>query len=191
MGKTSDSAKKGFGREIGKNAADYLSNKLLGDTWSTPHRVAVSVQKEQIRARTQEHETAALKAKLEYEKEKDFDLKLDSISGILFNTDKNDITNIISKVISTASFTLSKDGNEEKNLPIIKACVEKAEEGIFRLRGINAIDDADFYQKRLELFKDDVKIKERKDKRSNLTLILIIILGFGLMFGGYLLSKHR
>jgi len=191
MGKTSDSAKKGFGRELGKNTADYLSNKILGDKWSTPHRVAVSVQKEQIRAKAQEHETDVKEAQLEYEKEKDFDKKLESINGIEFTTDKNEISNILSKVISIASSTFSKDGYEKVTLPIIKACIEKAEEGIFRLKSINEITDAEFYQKRLEQFKEDIKGKKRKDKWTTIIMIMFVFILLGLMLLIAHFSKHN
>ena len=44
MGKATDS----FKREIGKNTGKWVSNKIFGDGHSTPHRVSVKVQKEQI-----------------------------------------------------------------------------------------------------------------------------------------------
>lgn len=191
MGKTSDSAKKGFGRELGKNSADYLSNKIFGDKWSTPHRVAVSVQKEQIRAKAQEREAAALEAQLEYEKEKDFDKKLESINGIVFTTDKNEITNILSKVISIATSTFSKDGYEKETQPIIKACIEKAEEGIYRLKSISEVLDADFYQKRLEIFNEDIKSKKLKDKRTTIGMLILIFVGLGFILLMAFVAKHN
>jgi hypothetical protein len=55
MGKGTDS----FKRELGKNTGKWLSNKVFGDGHSTPYRVSVKVQKEQIES---DFKKAALKA---------------------------------------------------------------------------------------------------------------------------------
>ena len=32
---------KSFSRELGKNSGKWVSNKLFGDSWSTPHRIVI------------------------------------------------------------------------------------------------------------------------------------------------------
>lgn len=44
MGKGTDS----FKRELGKNTGKWVSNKVFGDGHSTPHRVSVKVQQQQL-----------------------------------------------------------------------------------------------------------------------------------------------
>lgn len=188
MGKTSDSAKKSFGREIGKNAADYVSNKILGDKYAKPSRVAISVQKEQIKAEAQERQATVLEAQLEYQKEKDFDTKLQSINQLVFSSEKNEITNILSLVISLATSTIAKDDNNEQ--PIIEACVTKAEEGIYRLKCLNENIDADFYNQKLEKIKGTILQNKKKATQTTIGLIIFVIAMISIIFLIAFFKKH-
>ncbi len=158
MGKTSDSAKQSFGRELGKNAGKYISNKIFGDEWSTPYRIAVKKQK----AETSLHE---------HEQEREI---LASIPDIVFPTDKIEITNILSKLISIAStsVSLNKQSSDVTAQTIIKICIDKIEEGIYRLNSIEATYDAEFYQKKL----DNLQVEIKKNKRNQWIPIVVGII---------------
>ena len=163
MGKTSDSAKRAFGRELGKNAGKYVSNKIFGDEWSTPYRIAVKQQK----AETSLHE---------HEQEREI---LASIPDIIFSTDKIEITNVLSKLMSIASTSISldKQSSDETAQTITKISIDKIEEGIHRLNSIEATYDAEFYQKKLDNLQVDVK-KNKRNKWIPLVvgIILLIVL---------------
>lgn len=181
-------AKSSFGRELGKNAAKYVSNKLFGDKWSTPHRVSVTVQKEEIRAALKREEQAQnaalaeaelrhaeqkLNTEVQREREKEHAQRLQDIHATTFGSSKTDAENAIGKLLSIASAeSATEDAGsiwpDAKVQAILMACLEKVEEGIFRLRQNGHNLEAGFYSEKL----NRLRVAAAKRRRRALPLII-------------------
>ncbi|MCE9539408.1 MAG: hypothetical protein K8R85_09340 [Bacteroidetes bacterium] len=185
--------KESFGKELGKNSAKFVSNKLFGKKWSTPNSLELTIKKEE--AKTKQLQQEQEYEKFEYEKKKDLDAKLAAIQELVFTTDKNEITNIIGKVIATATAAFSKisysNEDNEHQKAIIKSCIEKTEEGIYRLKSINENYDADFYQKRLDQFKAEMLNKEQGKKKTTRIIVYTLLSAVVLFFLLAYINKYR
>jgi hypothetical protein len=194
---------KSFSRELGKNTGKVISNAVFGDKWSTPYRSAngknsASVKAAEIRAQQQktqaeaqreiaeiEYKTQMEKIKLEqkFEQQKNEDRVIEDIISANFNTDKDEIFQILSDLMSLS------ESSDSKNIQ--KAAIEKINAGIFKLQQIGAIEEANYFKQK---FKDKSDVRDKKllhlndqiHKFKNLSMI-----GFGVFVLGFLLRLWK
>lgn len=144
-----------LGRELGKNTGKFVSNKVFGDKWSTPYRVSATAEvakakltQAKIEAET---ESARIREQERIELEKiDRDILL-RISKIQFNSDKNKIHLVLTEMCSLLE--------SYQDTKIKKAAKAKIRDGIFKLNQINAHAEHSYFQKILEGYEKQVKLR--------------------------------
>lgn len=149
-----------LGRELGKNTGKFVSNKVFGDSWSTPYRVSATVQKEKLKMRQikVEAEAAKIQAEAEYDSlrlKQRFELEqnerdlLFKISKIVFTREKDEIYDVLTEVNSIF------EGYQSSK--VRKAAKAKILDGIFILKQINAVEESNYFQMKINNY--DKKIK--------------------------------
>ena len=174
MGKGTDS----FKRELGKNTGKWVSNKIFGDGHSTPHRVSIKVQKQQLENDLRKAELKAEKQQRRSENRKELFSKgkefLSDIDGdkdeiLSANSQRNEIiaTSIPSKkeeIMDFANFLLSiiklngwRSGENEKHINSLSdACLTKLEQCEIKLKSINNLNEASYIESEIK------KLKKKK-----------------------------
>lgn len=193
MGKTSDSAKSGFGREIGKNTAKVVSNKVFGDSWSTPHRVGISVQREKEKQKTQrvianseqekmQHKLDLIELQQEREDELRNEEKIETVISHNFAGGSKQIADDLGKFTSYAY--ASFEDIDTQRLKLINACISKIDEGIFKLGLENDINSQSYFSNKLTDIKTKLSDynKKKKTKSILLSIVFVIALGVSLLF---------
>lgn len=201
MGKGTDS----FKRELGKNTGKWVSNKVFGDGHSTPHRVSVKVQKQQLENDLRKTELKAEKQKRRSENRKELFSKgkdfLSDIDGnkdeILSTNSKRDeiiATSIPSEkeeVMDFANFLLStiksngwKSGENEKHINSLSdACLTKLEQCEIKLKSVNDLNGASYIESEIK------KLKKKKMMQKYLifaaiaffALVMFILFQLGIL----------
>jgi hypothetical protein len=78
---------------------------------------------------------------------KDIRAKVDAVSKMVFSTDANELGNQMNELLTIGAGTAS----EHKEL--IKACYEKMDFGVMKLRGLGANAEADFFSEKRKSIK--------------------------------------
>lgn len=181
---------KSFSRELGKNTGKFVSNKVFGDSWSTPYRSQVQINKANV-LETQrsikelEHKNEIEKIELQkkLEKQKQIDLTLNQIIGISFNN--NDKDNVFRQMSELYTLIESTDSSKIK-----KAAKEKMEAGVFVLKQMKAEEEANYFKEKIVKFDNsekefEISIKNKMDLDKK-----ILIGGGSLAIVGFLLKSY-
>ena len=168
-----------FSRELGRNTGKVVSNAVFGDKWSTPHRITSTVKIAQIKAQQSKLEAEALKEKAEIE----YDLQINKIKlEQKFEKEKNE-AKLLEDIIKT-SFTNDSNNNYQvltelwslvqshKSESIKKATISKIEDGIFKMKQIGSIDEANFFSQRLNNYNESI-VKEKNIKKKKLIFQIV------------------
>lgn len=162
MGKGTDS----FKRELGKNTGKWVSNKVFGDGHSTPHRVSVKVQKQQLENDLRKAELKAESKQRRSENRKElfakgkellsddngnkaqvqgFHSQRDEIIATNIPSDKNEIMDFANFLLSTIKANGWKAGENEKHINSLSdSCLTKLEQCSIKLKSIGASNESTY-----------------------------------------------
>lgn len=151
MGKGTDA----FKRELGKNTAKWVSNKVFGDGHSTPHRVSVKVQQQKLENDIRKAELKAETKKRRAENRKEFfskgkeflsdnigksdevlktESKIDEIVSLKIPTEVSEIKKTSNYLLSLVKNSGWKAGENEKHINALSdACLIKLEQCVIAL----------------------------------------------------------
>lgn len=164
-----------FSRELGKNTGKFVSNKVFGDSWSTPYRSSVRIEQKQKIVETQkeikklEYDNSIKKIQLEqdFEKQKETSMIIEQIVSTNFADKTNE--QIFQSLTELYSLSESTKNDQIKN-----ASIEKIDAGLFMLRKKGAIDEVNFFESKF-IEKTEKQKNEQKSKNKSLGIFLIIL----------------
>jgi hypothetical protein len=154
-----------FSRELGKNTGKFVSNKVFGDSWSTPYRSQVQINKvnaleTQRSIKELDHKNAIEKIELQkkLEKQKQIELTINEIININFNNGDKSI--VFQQMSELHTLIESTDATKIK-----KAAKEKMEAGVFVLKQMKADEEATYFKEKiskLELSEKELELSIKK-----------------------------
>jgi hypothetical protein len=172
---------KSFSRELGKNTGKFVSNKVFGDSWSTPYRSQVQINKvnaleTQRSIKELEHKNAIEKIELQkkLEKQKQIELTINEIININFNNGDKSI--VFQQMSELHTLIESTDATKVK-----KAAKEKMEAGVFVLKQMKADEEATYFKEKISKFELSEKEIELSIKKK-LDFDKKILIGGGAIF---------
>jgi len=78
---------------------------------------------------------------------KDIRAKVDAVSKMVFSTDANELGNQMNELLTIGA------GTDSKHKELIKACYEKMDFGVMKLKGLGATAESEFFAKKRESIK--------------------------------------
>jgi hypothetical protein len=146
---------KSLGKELGKNTGKFVSNKVFGDKWSTPYRVSATVEVEKFKA-----SQAKIQAEAEYDRirqqerieleRNDREILL-QISKVQFSLDKDEIYYNLTEMCSLLE--------SYQDTKVKKGAKAKINDGLFKLKQINAVQEYEYFKNKLDDY--EIKVKFR------------------------------
>ena len=181
---------KSFSRELGKNTGKFVSNKVFGDSWSTPYRSQVQINKvnaleTQRSIKELEHKNAIEKIELQkkLEKQKQIELTINEIININFNNGDKSI--VFQQMSELHTLIESTDATKIK-----KAAKEKMEAGVFVLKQMKADEEAIYFNEKILKFDNTEKELELSIKNKMIIDKKILIGGGILSIIGFLIKSY-
>ncbi len=165
---------KSLGRELGKNTGKFVSNKVFGDKWSTPYRVSATAEAAKFKASQAKIEAEAefdrVRQQERIELERNDREVLLYISKVQFSGDKDEVYHILTEMYSLL------EGYQDPKVK--KSAKGKINDGLFKLKQIDAIQEYEYFKNRLDEYEKQVKIR-----------LYFIFFSLGLLILGVILSQ--
>lgn len=146
---------KSLGRELGKNTGKFVSNKVFGDQWSTPYRVSATAQAAKYKASQAKIEAEAefdrVRQQERIELERNDREILLKISKVQFNSNKEEVYHTLTEMYSLL------EGYQDTKVK--KSAKAKVQDGLFKLKQIDALEEYEYFKNKLEEREKQVKFR--------------------------------
>lgn len=172
-----------FKRELGKNTGKFVSNKIFGDKWATPHKVIIAKETAKIEKQNSEDLIKTEFKKLEIETKRNviqqkgsLNEKKEFILTKTFSNDKDEIFDfgnyLIAEIKSTGWSTKEEDAHLNSFSDV---CLNKLSQCKIKLDSLGATFESEYFEKEMKSLNN----KKLFQKYALWALIaVILIVGF-------------
>lgn len=170
-----------FKREIGKNTGKYVSNKIFGDKWATPHKVIIARENAKIdKQGSQDFITSEFK-KLEIETKRNEILQKGSLNEkkefILtktFSNDKDEIFDFGNYLITEIKSIGWSDKEDAIHLNSFSdACLNKLNQCKIKLDSLGSTFESEYFEKEIKRL-NNKKLFQKYYKYAGMAILGIV-----------------
>lgn len=170
-----------FKRELGKNAGKYVSNKVFGDKWSTPHKVIIAKENAKIEKQNSQDLIKTEFKKLEIETKRTeiqqkgtLNEKKEFILTKTISNDKDEIFDFGNYLIAEIKSTGWSNKNEETHLNSFSdVCLNKLSQYKIKLDSLGATFESEYFEKEMKSL-NNKKLFQKYGLRALIAVILIV-----------------
>jgi len=151
-----------FKRELGKNAGKYVSNKVFGDKWATPHKIIIAKENAKIEKQSSQDLIKTEFKKLEIETKRtenqqkgSLNEKKEFILTKVFSNDKDEIFdfgNYLITEIKSIGWTNKEEDNHINGFSDV--CLNKLEQCKIKLVSLGATFESEYFEKEIKSLKN-------------------------------------
>lgn len=151
-----------FKREIGKNTGKYVSNKIFGDKWSTPHKVIIAREDAKIEKQNSQDLIQTEFKKLEIETKRteiqqkgSLNEKKEFILTKHFSNDKNEVFDFGNYLITEIKSSGWSDKEENDHLNSFSdVCLNKLSQCKIKLDSLGATFESEHFENEIKRLKN-------------------------------------
>lgn len=171
-----------FKRELGKNTGKYVSNKIFGDKWSTPHKVIIARENSKIEKQNSENLIKTEIQKLEIETKRteiqqkgSLNEKKEFILTKTFSNDKNEVFDFANYLIAEIKSNSWSDKEENAHLNSFSdACLNKLSQCKIKLDSLGATFESEHIEKEMKSLKNK-KLFQKYYKYAGMAILGIVL----------------
>jgi hypothetical protein len=170
-----------FKREIGKNTGKFVSNKLFGDKWSTPHKVIIAKENAKIEKQNSQELIKTEFKKLEIETKKteiqqkgSLNDKKEFILTKTFSNDKEEIFDFGNYLITEIKSIGWSDKDEDTHLNSFSdVCLNKLSQCKTKLDSLGNDLESEYFEKEIKSLKNK-KLFQKHYKHAGMVVLVIV-----------------
>lgn len=170
-----------FKREIGKNTGKFVSNKLFGDKWSTPHKVIIARENAQIDKQSSQDLIKTEFKKLEIETKRteiqqigSLNEKKEFILTKTFSNDKDEIFDFGNYLVAEIKSSGWSDKDDDAHLNSFSdVCLNKLGQCQIKLASLGADFESEHFDKEIKRLRNK-KLFQKHYKHAGMAIILIV-----------------
>lgn len=171
-----------FTRELSKNAGKYVSNKVFGDKWATPHKVIIAREDVKIEKQNSENLINSEFKKLEIETKRteiqlkgSLNEKKEAILTKTFSNDKEEIFDFGTYLIIELKSVGWSDKSDNEHLNSFSdVCLNKLSQCKIKLDSLNATFESEYFEKEIKRLKNK-KLFQKYYKYVLIGIFLIVL----------------